>query len=114
MTGLRRPCSTKNVQRESFHSSGADSVLSVELAFALGETPGLEIDPTMIYDSRTIRGFTDSVPALYAQTPGALKRSAHHLENRHVRTLHGNSHRHFVAIQRAGLSERRIPHAAGS
>ncbi|RQS14589.1 acyl carrier protein [Burkholderia sp. Bp9002] len=70
MTNSGRPCSVKSLRHESFHALGADSVLSVELAFALGETLGLEIDPTLIYDSRTIQGFAESVLALYARTPG--------------------------------------------
>ena len=50
----------------SFHEMGVDSVVGTEMAFALGEHLGVEIDPTLLFDCRTIRGFAEQVHALVA------------------------------------------------
>lgn len=51
-------------EQASFHALGVDSALCIEMAFVLGDTFGLDVDPTLIYDSRTIRGFAESVAQL--------------------------------------------------
>ncbi|MBA3772265.1 MAG: acyl carrier protein [Ramlibacter sp.] len=49
---------------DSFHSLGVDSVMAMELVHSLGEAFKVEIDPTLIYDCRTVGGFTECVQQL--------------------------------------------------
>jgi acyl carrier protein len=64
LTASGQPCGVHLLAAESFHALGVDSALSVEMCFALGESLGVEIDPTLVYDSRTVQGFAQSVAAL--------------------------------------------------
>ncbi|SDH56499.1 acyl carrier protein [Variovorax sp. OV700] len=52
------------LESTSFHALGVDSALCVEMTFALGDAFDLDVDPTLIYDSRTVRGFAESVAQL--------------------------------------------------
>lgn len=49
---------------DSFHELGVDSALATELVFALSEKLGIEIDPTVVYDCRTVGAFAEHIHLL--------------------------------------------------
>lgn len=56
---------THDIQEgDSFHTLGIDSAVVVEMVHLLGETLGVEIDPTLVYDCRTVGAFASCVQQL--------------------------------------------------
>jgi acyl carrier protein len=49
---------------DSFHSLGVDSAMATEMVFSLGEKLSVDIDPTLVYDCRTVGIFAEHVDAL--------------------------------------------------
>ena len=57
-------CAAPLESKDSFNALGVDSALATELVFALSEKLGIEVDPTLVYDCRTVGAFAEHVHSL--------------------------------------------------
>lgn len=51
-------------ESDSFHTLGVDSAVVMEMVHSLGEMLHVEIDPTLVYDCRTVGAFAGCVQQL--------------------------------------------------